>query len=178
MKYLLFLVKVLASQSLQRNFILKSAIIALIFVFLSLFVINYKSYISFAQADYEALGKLKVLFFIFLGSFYALSLRDTILLLVSAILFGINVELVLRKIKFLASYGSLHITLGTGLITLAATGCASCGLSLASVVGLGGVLALLPFQGVELYVISIAVLLASLLYNLHSLVKACKIEPY
>ena len=123
------------------------------------------------MADYDFLGKVKVLLYIFLGSLYALSIRD-------AILFGANVELVLRKIKFLASYGSLHITLGTGLITLAATGCASCGLSLASVVGLGGVLALLPFQGVELYVASILILLASLFYNLHTLVKVCNIKRY
>ena len=178
MKYLLFLARVLASQSLQRHFILKSLIVSFLYVTLSLLLINYKSYLSFAMADYDFLGKVKVLLYIFLGSLYALSIRDIVLLLASAILFGANVELVLRKIKFLASYGSLHITLGTGLITLAATGCASCGLSLASVVGLGGVLALLPFQGVELYVASILILLASLFYNLHTLVKVCNIKRY
>lgn len=116
------------------------------------------------------------MFFILIGSFQALDIRDTTLLVIVSILFGLNTELVLRKIKFLASYGSLHVTFGTGLIALAATGCASCGLSLVSLVGLGGALAALPFHGLELYFVSIFILFASLWYNLNSLVKACKIR--
>ena len=173
---LLFLTRVLISESKKRNFILKSLFFALLYTSLSIILINYKSYLSFAQSDYDIFGKIKVLLFIFAGSFQALDTRDTILLLTTAILFGLNLELVLRKIKFLASFGNLHVTLGTGLITLAATGCASCGLSIASIVGLSGVLVLLPFHGLELYIVSILVLLVSLFYNLRTLVKVCKIK--
>lgn len=147
-----------------------------VYAALSILLVNYKSFISFGRSEYDLFPKLKILLLIFFGSFQALSTRDTILLLTTALLFGINIELVFRKLKFLASYGNLHVTIGTGLISIAATGCASCGLSLASIVGLGGVLALLPFHGLELYILSIIVLTVSLFYNLQTLVKVCKIK--
>lgn len=176
MNKILFLTRVLYEESKKRNFVLKSLFASFFYVTTSILLINYKSFISFGLADYTFLGKIKVLFFILVGSFQALDVRDATLLVIVSVLFGLNAELVLRKIRFLASYGSLHITFGTGLITLAATGCASCGLSLASLVGLGGALAALPFGGLELYIASILILTWSLFFNLDALVKACKIK--
>ncbi len=176
MKYLLFLLRVLFQESKKRKFIVKALLAAFVYAALSILLVNYKSFISFGRSEYDLFPKLKILLLIFFGSFQALSTRDTILLLTTALLFGVNIELVFRKIKFLASYGNLHVTIGTGLITIAATGCASCGLSIASIVGLGGVLALLPFHGLELYVVSIIILTVSLLYNIRTLVKVCNIE--
>jgi len=138
-------------------------------------LVNYKSYFSFLQSDYAFLAKVKIFLIIFIGSFQAITSLDLFLLTTVALLFGVNMQLVFRKIKFLSSAGGLHLTFGVGLLTLAATGCASCGLSIASVVGLSAVLASLPFQGLELYMISILILSASLFYNLHTLVKVCKI---
>ena len=83
--------------------------------------------------------------------------------------------MVVEKVKFLKKRNNLKITLGAGIISIAAAGCASCGLSLVSIVGLGGVLAALPFRGFELYLASVAILLLSLYYNLSSLYKVCKI---
>lgn len=176
MKYLLFLLTVLFQESKKRKFVAKALLAAFVYLALSIILVNYKSFISFGRSEYDLLPKLKILLLIFFGSFQALSTRDTILLLTTAILFGVNIELVFRKMKFLAAYGNLHVTIGTGLITIAATGCASCGLSIASLVGLGGVLALLPFHGLELYVVSIIILTVSLLYNIRTLVKVCNIR--
>lgn len=173
---LVFLTRVLYSEARKRNFIGKVIIIAITYTILSMVAINYQSYWSFVTADYNILAKLKILFLIFLGSFQAIDSKDVVLLLLTSLLFGLNLELVLRKLRFLASVGSLHITFGAGLITLAATGCASCGLSLASIVGLSAVLAALPFGGSELYVLSIVILVVSLYYNLAMLVKVCKIQ--
>lgn len=174
--YLGFLLRVLTSEAKKRNFIPKVFLFALLYTAASIILINYKSFLSFLTADYNLIAKTKILSLIFLGSFQALAPKDIALLLLTALLFGINIELVLRKLRFLASVGNLHLTFGAGLITLAATGCASCGLSLASIVGLSAVLAALPFGGAELYFISILILIASLFYNLHTLVKVCKIE--
>lgn len=127
------------------------------------------------MSEYSLVAKGRIITIIVFGSFQAISERDVLLLLISAVLFGLNIELVLRKIKFLASAGSLHLTFGAGIVTLVATGCASCGLSLASVVGLSAAIAILPFHGLELYFIAILILLVSLFYNLHTLVKVCKI---
>ena len=176
MKYPLFLLKELFQESKKNNFLAKSFLVAFLYIVASILIVNYKSFLSFGMSEYSIFPKLKILILIFFGSFQALTTRDTILLLLTAALFGTNVELVLRKIKFLASYGNLHVTIGTGLISIAATGCASCGLSIASIVGLGGTLALLPFHGLELYIVSIIVLTVSLFYNLQTLVKVCKIK--
>lgn len=176
MKYLLFLLKVLHSESKKRYFLTKSLFFSLSYISLSMVLINYKSYWSFIISDYDLPGKIKILLLIFLGSFQAVAFKDLALLTLTSLLFGLNVELVLRKVKFLATIGNLHVTFGTGILTLVATGCASCGLSLASIAGLSAVLAALPFGGAELYVVSILILISSLFYNLHTLVKVCKIK--
>lgn len=174
--YLAFLLDVLYKESKKRYFIFKSLFISLIYLLTTLVLINYKSYLSFVFSDYELYAKIKIVLILLAGSFQAIEPLDIILLLITTLLFGLNLELVLRKIKFLSSRGGLHVTFGAGFITLAATGCASCGLSIASIVGLSAVLAALPFRGMELYVLSIIVLIASLIYNLHTLVKVCKIR--
>jgi len=177
-EHLLFLLKVLTLEAQKRHFLLKSAFFGASYLAISIIFINYKSFWSFLASDYEILSKVRVLSLIFFGSFQALSAGDIILLSITAILFGLNIELVLRKMKFLASLGSLHIAFGTGLISLAATGCASCGLSIASIVGLSAALASLPFHGIELYFLSIMTLFASLFFNLNTLVKACNIKKF
>jgi len=174
-KYFLFLLRVLKDESTKRFFLLKALVFALCFIVLSTILLNYKSYWSFLTADYDLLPKINILWLIFIGSLSTLGLKDILFLTLTALLFGINMELVLRKLRFLKSHGGLHVTFVGGLLTITATGCASCGLSLASLVGLGGAIALLPFGGVELYVVSIGILFASLFYNLHIYVKACNI---
>lgn len=176
MKYLFFLIVVLKDELTKRFFYLKALFFAFYFIILATVLLNYKSYWSFITADYDLLPKLNILWLIFMGSLSTLEAKDILFLTITALLFGLNMELVLRKLNFLRTRGGLHVTLIGGLLTITATGCASCGLSLASLVGLGGAIALLPFGGVELYFVSILILFASLLYNLHVYVKACDIR--
>lgn len=176
MNYLFFLLRVLKDEFARRFFYLKALFFGVVFIIPAIVLLNYKSYWSFVTADYDLLPKLNILRLIFQGTLLSLEVKDIAFLLLTALLFGINMELVLRKLRFLKSRGGLHVTLVGGLLTIVTTGCASCGLSIASLVGLGSVIALLPFGGVELYLISIGILSASLLYNLHVYVKACNIR--
>lgn len=175
-KTIRFLIHVLFDESKKRHFILKSLIFTLIYLKLSVLLINYKSFLSYAFAPYPIFSKIKLLTLIFTGTLLSLTPLDLTLLSIVSLLFGLNVELVLRKLRFLAGQKGLHVTLGAGIISLVAAGCASCGLSLASLVGLSGAIALLPFHGIELYILSICILLASLFYNLSTLVRVCKIK--
>lgn len=177
MNKLLFLLYILLDESRKRLFIPKALVFSLLFILLALTALNYKSYLSFLTSDYAFGIKIKILWLISIGSFSAVEFRDVVFLFIAAILFGVNMELVSRKIKLMAKMGSLRLTIGAGIVSLAATGCASCGLSLASLVGLTGVVALLPFGGLELYLFSIVLLIGMLFYNLHALIKACDI-PY
>lgn len=159
----------------KGGFFFKSLGLAALFVVLAIVVVNYRSYISFIGADYPFFDKLKILFLIFWGSFNSTSPKDVSMLLLTAVLFGVNMELVLRKITFLKGQKSVGLTFGVGIVSVAATGCASCGLSLVSLVGIAGVLTLLPFKGFELYLLSIGILMVSIIYNLNSIYKTCKL---
>lgn len=170
-----FLLGILKSEAKRNNFILKSLAFSFLFIFLAVTLINYKSYISFITADYPFIPKIQILLLIFFGSFVSMAQVDVILLFVTAILFGVNLELIVRKIAFLKNQTSLGLTFGVGIISIAVTGCASCGLSIISFVGIAGIIAFLPFGGLGLYALSIGILLASLFYNLNTLVKVCKL---
>lgn len=170
-----FLLGILKSEAKRNNFILKSLAFSFLFIFLAVTLINYKSYISFITADYPFIPKIQILLLIFFGSFVSMAQVDVILLFGAAILFGVNLELIIRKIAFLKNQTSLGLTVGVGIISIAVTGCASCGLSIISFVGVAGVIAFLPFGGLGLYALSIGILLASLFYNLNTLVKVCKL---
>lgn len=176
MKHLLFLLGILIQESKQRNFILKSLIFGLIYLTFALILFDYRTYESVLSQSYSFTAKLNICWLIFIGSFSILGVRDSILVIIISLLFGINLELVLRKLKFLKKRGGLHITFGAGLLSLVAAGCASCGLSFASVLGIAALVSLLPFHGLELYIVSIIILLSSLLLNLQTLVVVCKLK--
>lgn len=176
MKQLLFLLGILAIEIRQRNFLLKSLVIGLFYFIAALILFDYRTYESILSQNYSFAVKLNITSLLFMGSFSILGLRDTILIIVTSFLFGVNLELVLRKLKFLKKSGGLHITFGAGLLSLVAAGCASCGLSFASVLGVATIVGLLPLHGLELYLLSIIILIVSLHLNLQTLVKVCKLR--
>lgn len=171
-----FLLTILLQEIKYRFFIVKSIAWGLLYLNLALFSTNYKNVLSILGTDYSFPSKISILWTLFWGAFSTITPLDVVLLCAASLLFGMNLALVLRKIKFLARQGSLRLTFGAGLITLVATGCASCGLSFISLFGLGGIISILPFGGVELYFISILLLTFLLFYNLDSYTKACKLK--
>lgn len=176
MNYLLFLLRILLQEVKERQFLLKSILFGLCYLIVALIFFNFKTYESVFSQTYPLASKFWISYLLFLGTFSILGIRDSILIIVIASLFGINLELVLRKLKFLKNQGNLHITIGAGIVSLISAGCAACGLSFASVVGVAGIVTLLPFHGLLLYLLSIIILFISLLYNLQTLVRVCKIK--
>lgn len=176
MSYFFFLLRIGFSEMTKRWFLTKSLLIALLYLFFAFFILNLRSILSILQTDYGFFAKAKIVSLILIGTFTSISREDLLLLSVIAFLFGVNVLLILRKLKFLKKQGSLQVTMGAGLISLVAAGCASCGLSIASFVGLTGAIAVLPFGGIELYFLSIGVLVISYFYNIHSYIKACNLR--
>lgn len=146
------------------------------FILMSLFIINLQTIISIFQNSYPFLSKLYISLIIILGSFSATSTLDIALVIIMGILFGINMTLVINKFSMLKRRGNLRIMFGTGIISIVAAGCASCGLSFASLIGISAALAILPFGGMELYLLAILILLASIYFNLKQIIKVCKIS--
>lgn len=176
MKRLIFLLQVLASEIKQHNFLIKSLFFGALYLVLALILFDFKTYQSILSQSYDFGTKIYICYLLFIGSFNLLGIRDSILIILISLLFGLNLELVLRKLKFLKKQGNLHITFGAGILSLVSAGCASCGLSFASVIGVAGAVSLLPFKGLELYILALIILLASLFFNLSTLVRVCKIK--
>lgn len=148
---------------------------ALLYSLLAVTLINIQNIVSFSTADYPLGGKLKILFTLFTGALSSISAIDQVLLFVTAILFGIVMAVVLKRLEFINKQRHVRVLVGSGVLSLASTGCASCGLSLFSIVGLAGAVGALPLGGVEFYLLAIIILIISLYYNLRGLTKECKL---
>lgn len=167
---------VLKTELLNLKSILLVTLLSFLFLFLSFVIINYKSYTSFIFNGYDILTKLNIIYLIFIGTFTATSKIDIVLVLIMSALFGVNMTLVINKFSALKRRGNLRIMFGTGIISVFAAGCASCGLSFASLIGISAVLAILPFGGIELYFLAILILTISLYFNLKQIIKVCNIS--
>lgn len=113
------------------------------------------------------------------GAWTGLSHGDFFLLILNSILVGTNVYLAGKTLYIIEHRGKVRVSIGGAtIISLITTGCASCGLSLLSILGLSASLSFLPFHGMELHLFSIFLLLFSSLYMLRQLhnAKYCKIK--
>lgn len=162
--------------TINTRSILYTTLFTCLFILLASILVNIQNVVSVSSAPYSLFVKIKLLFYIIFGIFSALSSMDDWFLLVTAILFGVNMGIVLSKLSLMRKQGKLGFVFGAGAVSLVSAGCAACGLSVLSLVGLGSVLAILPFHGIEFYILSIAVLLWSLYINLGAYAKACKIN--
>ncbi|MGH7246189.1 MAG: hypothetical protein ACREGI_04620, partial [Candidatus Levyibacteriota bacterium] len=114
-----------------------------------------------------------------LGITSTMSSLDATLLFVTSLLVGANLVMIVRTIYVLEHLGKVKVSIGGAtLIALVTTGCASCGLSLLSILGFSSSLAFLPFRGLELHIGALLLLLISLYYMLWQLYKRkyCKIK--
>lgn len=103
-------------------------------------------------------GSLKLLFYYFVGYPSTLDPYSSFFLFSIALLFGSYISLATyktsqikgQKVSFLGSIGLFF-----GFL---APGCAACGIGLASVLGIGGALVVLPFNGKEISVLAFVLL--------------------
>lgn len=161
--------------ALNKWTIFYSVLFTGLFILFASVLINIQNVFSVYSSPYSLFVKSKLLFYIIFGIFSALSSVDDWFLIVTAVLFGVNIGIVLSKLSIMRKQGKLGFVFGAGVISLVSAGCAACGLSLLSLIGLSSVLALLPFHGIEFYIISIIVLIICLYVNLGAYAKACKL---
>ena len=131
-------------------------IIALVFYSLNVFIANFSSLIS----SYSQLGFFKSIefFFDFFVGFRSTTFLSVfITLIVLGILLGILFSLIAYKIKMIKSLSKKTGFFATAGIFFGVLGfgCAACGVGLLSLFGIGAAtLAFLPFNGLEISVIS------------------------
>ncbi len=128
--------------------------------------LNYKLVFATLFGSFSLGYKISLLTYLLLGATTAFSKIDFILLIITSILVGINIALFLDTVSAMKTNGGkMRLTVGGGgILGLATTGCASCGFSFLSVVGLGSIFPNLPFGNHTIYILPIGLLLFSILY--------------
>lgn len=149
-------------------------LVAALYILLPGALLNFSLLWETALSQAEASYKLKLFWQILTGPLLLLEPIESLLLLLTALLLGINVALLFESISLLRQEKKLGISLGGAtLVALVGSGCASCGISLLSILGISS--SFLPFHGVYLYVFSSALLFASLLVSSKVNAKACRL---
>ncbi len=118
---------------------------------------NAKLAISTITGNFPYEYKFKLLRALLEGMSTAMSVMGLVTLFITALLTGLNVSLLTRKI-----YSKNSIFAGvTSIAGFVSSGCAACGLPILALLGLTGSVLYLPLKGLELPYISILLLLIS-----------------
>lgn len=157
-------------QLLSYKFLLWTLIIAFSYFSFSVLLLNYRFLASSFLGNYPVLYKFKVIYILIQGSYSALSPQDFYLLIITSVLVGANIIMVIKLIRELQeSKGKLSFVVGgSTLVGVVVAGCSSCGFSILSILGLAGALSFIPFGGLGLHLIIIALLIFSILYSLRT----------
>lgn len=143
---------------------------ALLYLGISVSLLNMQLLFSVAQTTQSLVDFFSVFISLFAGLWTSLSLSDFILTISTSLFVGMNIILLIRTIYLLEHRGKVRLSVGGAtIISLVATGCTSCGLSLLSVLGLSASLSFLPFHGAELHVGALILLFLSSIYMLRQL---------
>lgn len=145
-------------------------IISLIYFSISVFLLNYRLVLSSIFGNYPLNFKFNILFQLLMGSYSAFSFFDFILLIITSVLVGANILLIYKTIKSLNAPGTkLSFAVGgSTVLGIFVAGCTSCGFSVLSLLGLAGALSFIPFEGLSLHLITVALLVFSFLYSIRT----------
>lgn len=153
--------------------IITASAISIIYLITVTFLMNSSLVIATVLGDFGLEYKLKILTSLLLSMWSSMTVTGFVLLVLTAILTGLNISLLAKKLKDLKKQGSLELAVGgSTIIAIVSSGCASCGLPVLALLGLSGSVAYLPLRGMELSYISVIILS----WSLYLLVRQNKID--
>lgn len=165
---------------LSINSIAKIFIISFIYFSFSVLIINYRLVLETLFSNSPVFYKFNLLLQLILGSYSALGVRDFILVILTSVIVGANILILFKTFKKLKdSNGKLSLTVGgTIVLGIFVAGSCSCGFSVLSLLGLTGALSFLPFKGLGIHLLIIALLIFSFWYSLRTYHRKviCKIK--
>lgn len=166
---------------LKRPFyVLITFIVAFLMLSFSVLILNISLIFDPITPAYSIFDKALLLFKLLGGLITNNTPIAIALLIITSLLAGINVALLVFKIKSLKSATYKESGLGTSgaVAGMLASGCSSCGISILSLIGIAGVLTFLPFKGLELSFAGIILLLFSIYSTSKGIVscESCKVQ--
>lgn len=167
------IIKPIISRIVSIQFFAKTIIFTTLYIVSAFVVANFSMIQSILQLPYPVLLKLKLLGYSLWGYLNSSNSLGTTTLMLIALLFGINFAFILSQKIFVKQQSQKRFLFLTSFASLLTTGCAACGIQLSSLAGITGALSLLPFQGLELSVIVLAILAFSITIHIKALYKSC-----
>ena len=153
----------------SRKFIIPALLITIAYILLVTYLMNFQLTKDTLLGNYPVSYKWNILVALLEGLGTSMTKFALVLLILTALLTGINLTLVTLRLLVLRGGGKLHLMVGgSSLIAIVTSGCAMCGLPVLGLLGLSGSLIYLPFQGTELSVIAVVLLLITLYFMLVS----------
>lgn len=161
---------------LDKKSTLSVFMFTILYIALTSYVLNHNLFLNTLFGNNPLSYKLSILILLPLGLYSALSRLDFYLLIITSILMGVNLILLFSTIKNLRKSSEVGILVGGGsILSIAAIGCTSCGLSILSILGFSAALTILPLDGLTVHFISLGLLMFSAFYMLKKLKAVCKI---
>lgn len=161
----------------SKRFIIPTLVITFIYVILITYLMNVSLLKDTLLSEYSIVYKFKILFTLFQGMWTAMSGLGLTTLFLIALLTGANLTLLFSKIRMLKNSKNLKLVVGgNSILGIVASGCATCGLPVLSLLGLGGSLMYLPYRGAELSYVSIILLAISFYLLVKNNNQACAIS--
>jgi hypothetical protein len=162
----------------SKKFIIPALAIAVIYVLTVNYLMNFRLTRDTIFGNYPLSYKWNLMIALLEGMTTSMTKFSLFLLFLAGILTGVNLTLVTLRLKAMRGDGKLHFMVGgSSLLAIAGSGCAVCGLPVLALLGLSGSLIYLPFQGTEISVIAVILLLMTLYFMVASYPteKVCKI---
>lgn len=157
--------------------------IAIVYVVLAVYLMNFSLVKDTVFGSFPLSYKFNLLVALLGGMWTAMTRFSLLLLVLTAVLTGINFTLLILRLSVMRGSGRLHVMVGgSSLLAIVSSGCAVCGLPILALLGLSGSIIYLPFQGAEISVAAVALLLMTLYFMIISYPteQVCKIinKPY
>lgn len=144
------------------KFIFPTIFIASAYIILVTYLMNIQLVGNTIIGSFPLSYKVNLLVDLLGGMWTAMTPIGLSVLIITALLTGANLTLVTERISSLRSSSNLHFVVGgSTLLGVISSGCAACGLSIISLLGLTGSLVYLPLRGEELSYLSVVLLTVS-----------------
>lgn len=168
---------------LSKKVLLTSCAIAVAYIVLAVYPMNFSLVKDTIFGSFPLSYKFRLLIALLGGMWTAMTKFSLFLFVLTGILTGINLTLLTLRLSVMRGSGKLHVMVGgSSLLAIVSSGCAVCGLPILALFGLSGSIIYLPFQGAEISVVAVVLLLMTLYFMIISYPteQVCKIinKPY
>lgn len=156
-------------------YLLMTLFVALFYLISPVLLINSRILFLTVISSDPILFKLSFLITLVVGTIMILPPLEQFFTITTALLLGMNVSLLIQTINILIRQKNVTLTIGgASLLALAGAGCASCGISILSIVGIST--PLLPLHGAGFLAVSTVLLMVSLFVILKNNEVVCRLN--